>query len=680
MLKLSDDRTPLWRKGKDLFMKKKLGRHVSNFRKLFAPTTFESGIHDVFAEMSRISNSEDRSLCFEHLGQWLAKDAGQSGRYARFKFLFKQLGSHQERRQIFIRELIALLSASSMLRLFLQTGLSDQSGLLVETGRRIVSRIVPTVRENDFFEVSQEIIRTGQELEWLQHMNSEILEQFAPLFDPEDKALLRLALADAAAEAIVVFAAHLSNVSLTSDIRMRSEHERPSTSPFLKLQNILNLHMSERSRIQPVDSSVPKILNDCEAIVKKVYEDMEENGTSIGLVYRLEVMSAEIRRIRLLLNVITPLEESLPPKAVHTLLSESVEATLSGRSIIGHVHQQTHLLSRKIAERNGESGEHYIARGKTQRRKLFYSALKGGVIVVAMTIVKLTAHAWHLPPLMEANLIWVVYTAGFLAMQFTDSTLATKLPSFMASKLARLMTTVSTRDGVDQMVAEVKEVLVSQSIAFVGNILAVVPLALLLEFLANRFLGLHILDLHTSQSTLAGLHPLLSFAVPFGIITGILLWISSIAGGWFENWIVFRRIPMAIQHHKRVTRVLGRASAAKAAHWLEHNASGISANVTLGFLFGFVPFIGIVTGLPLDSRHVTISSASAALSALALERNEELLGIVLWACSGLLLIGVANLLVSFSLALIVAARASALNPKRFRFLLRLLGRRLIGRH
>jgi site-specific recombinase len=141
---------------------------------------------------------------------------------------------------------------------------------------------------------------------------------------------------------------------------------------------------------------------------------------------------------------------------------------------------------------------------------------------------------------------------------------------------------------------------------------------------------------------------------------------------------VFRKIPAAIQHHKRFSRIFGKAFSAKTANWIEHNASGISANITLGFLFGFAPFLGFVTGLPLDSRHVTISSASAALASLTIEPSDHFFAMLLWAILGLVLIGLANLLVSFSLALFIAARASEIDSRRFRILLSMLARRLIG--
>ncbi|RYZ88939.1 MAG: hypothetical protein EOP06_10095 [Proteobacteria bacterium] len=655
-------------------------RHlIQKFKQLFKPAPFESGLYEIFGEMRRCGSIDDRATWLEHLGQWLAKDSQVPGRYTRFKFLIQQLERDPELKIVFKNQLEVLSSEASLLRLFLQTGFSGQSGLLQEAGRRLASQIVPAVRENDFFEISQEIFRSDRELRWFAEMPPEIVEQLHAKIFESDSLVLRLQLNEAVSEALLVFTTHLSDLGLTNEIRKRSHHHLPSKSPFLKLHVELQKLQSSDRLLQRNDNSVPALISECQKVISQVYDDMEQNGTSIGLVYRLEVMVAALKRIQLLLNLLQPLHAPIAVTSIHALFSESIEATYSSRSVISHVHQQTHFLSRKIAERNGESGDHYIARGNEAKRTLFYSALKGGAIVVAMTITKLTLHSWHLPSLLDATAIWFVYTAGFLTMQFTDSTLATKLPSFTASKLARLMTTVRTSAGLDKMASELKAVLISQTLALVGNLIAVIPIAALLAFTFERIFGSPIISTHTSENILLGLHPLFSLAIPLGALTGILLWISSLAGGWFENWVVFRQIPTAVAQHRRFNRLFGKSTAEKTAHWLEHHASGISANVTLGFLFGFVPFLGFVTGLPLDSKHVTISSASAALSALTLRETPHLLPSLLWSVAGLVTVGVANLIVSFSLALYIAARASSIKPRRFQILVNMLLRRTIGR-
>jgi site-specific recombinase len=454
---------------------------LHHFRQFFKPAPFQTGLFEVLAEMQGIESREDRASWIENLGHWLSKDSDSPQRYVRFKFLFQQLEKDAAVKANFANQVRLLFDEISTLRFFLQTGFADQTGLLQEIGTRFLSSILPTLRENDFFEISREVIRSEKELNWFKQIPKDTFEQLCRLLPEKDALGIRITLNSTTSEALLVISARLASFGLTSEIRARANHILPSESPFLKLQIEIQNVLKKGPGSQSLDNEVISLMSSCHQLISHVYGDMEQNGTSVGLVYRLEAMTAALERIRLLLEILKPVSEALDLQKVHELFSGAAEGTYKGQSIIGHVRQQTHLLSRKIAERNGESGDHYIARDRTERRILFVSALKGGAIVVAMTALKMTLHSWHLPALFEALMIWFIYTLGFLVMQFTDSTLATKLPSFTASKLARMMATARKTTGLQAMASELREVVLSQSLAFIGNIVMVIPLAMALE-------------------------------------------------------------------------------------------------------------------------------------------------------------------------------------------------------
>lgn len=653
-------------------------KSLRRIRQIFQPLPFTAGLADLLKEAESIQSVDQRIRWFEDLVFWLKKDRDNGHKYPRFRFLFQLLRQRPEWKEALVKQIGRLFEDCSMLRLFLATGYADEHGLVQEIGRRVLLRILPSVRENSFFEIIAYIFTHNSDIEWFANIPEEILNDLADLFDEASSSRLKMILKEAAQEAIIVFAAHLTDQGLTKDVRQRSRVSKPSASPFLQLQRVLQDVLNDRVYSAEERENVQGLTAKCHEAIQHVYDDMEIEGTSVGLVYRLEVMAASLARIRDLLNLFDELEEP-NPKNYHLLALDLIESTSEGRLILGHVHQRLHLISRKIAERNGNSGDHYIARNSAERRVLFASALKGGGIVLLMTLAKTGLLALGLPPLLQAFFVWWVYSGGFLIMQFTHSTLATKLPSFTASRLARLMNEIRHTSDLENFAAEVRTVLKSQSLAFFGNILALVPLAMILDLALYAASGRHLFSANYAQHTLDELHPLLSLAVPLGALTGVLLWISSLAGGWYENWVVYRKMPLAISHQRRLRQIFGKETTEKMGLWLRDNASGIGANVALGFMFGFIPFIGLIIGVPLDSKHVTISSTSATFSLLSRMDEVGLWKIGLMTMSGLALIGLMNLLVSFALALVVAARASALNPRRFRVLLFLIGRRLMGR-
>jgi site-specific recombinase len=92
-------------------------------------------------------------------------------------------------------------------------------------------------------------------------------------------------------------------------------------------------------------------------------------------------------------------------------------------------------------------------------------------------------------------------------------------------------------------------------------------------------------------------------------------------------------------------------------------------------MLGIIPSVAIFFGLPLDVRHVTLSTGQVTAAFAALGGGH------LWALStvsiaiGILGIGLLNLLVSFSLALFVAIRARNLRgPERHQFYQAIVGR------
>jgi site-specific recombinase len=172
----------------------------------------------------------------------------------------------------------------------------------------------------------------------------------------------------------------------------------------------------------------------------------------------------------------------------------------------------------------------------------------------------------------------------------------------------------------------------------------------------QRRTGGTFLDPDSAHAVVASFDPLGSGTVPFAALTGVLLWISSLAAGWFENWIVYRRLPEAIEHH-RLGKRLGRRNMARAARFLERQAAGFGGSVALGFLLGMIPAFAKFFGLPIDVRHITLSTGSLTLAISSLGIAGVAWTAVAAAVAGIAVIGLLNFGVSFALALVVALRA-----------------------
>ena len=116
--------------------------------------------------------------------------------------------------------------------------------------------------------------------------------------------------------------------------------------------------------------------------------------------------------------------------------------------------------------------------------------------------------------------------------------------------------------------------------------------------------------------------------------------------------------------------LLGPERAARAAQLIEDNVAALGGNVSLGVLLGMEPVIAAFFGLPLEVRHVTLSTGQLALASWSYGAGVFSLPAFWWAVAGIGAIGFFNLTVSFGLALIVAIRSTGRGAVSRRRLLR----------
>jgi site-specific recombinase len=241
-------------------------------------------------------------------------------------------------------------------------------------------------------------------------------------------------------------------------------------------------------------------------------------------------------------------------------------------------------------------------------------------------------------------------------MQLVGFTLATKQPSMTAAALAGTIRDRAGPGQLDELVPLIARIARSQFAAACGNVSGVIVTALAFDVIWQRTTGAAFLDAETARTTVASFDPLGSGTLPFAAFTGVLLWISSMAAGWFENWVVYRRLPEAIEHH-RIGKRLGRPRMARMARFLEREAAGFGGSIALGFLLGMVPVFAKFFGLPIDTRHITLSTGSLTLSLSSIGIASVGWRAVISAMAGIALIGLLNFGVSFALAMVVALRA-----------------------
>jgi site-specific recombinase len=151
----------------------------------------------------------------------------------------------------------------------------------------------------------------------------------------------------------------------------------------------------------------------------------------------------------------------------------------------------------------------------------------------------------------------------------------------------------------------------------------------------------------------------------YAALTGVILWFSSVVGGWIDNWAVCRKLPQSLAEHP-MGAWLGHGRLRQIVDLVPQNVAAWGGSVALGFMLGMTPVMGKFLGVPLDVRHVTLTTGTVAFAAESLGKDYFYRGWMLESLAGIAVIFVLNLTVSFAIALLVAMRAYDL-PARDHF-------------
>ncbi len=478
-------------------------------------------------------------------------------------------------------------------------------------------------------------------------------------------------------EAILLLALRVSAAGLSDEIRARSNQKTLSASPFFRLprsiDQLLATPRHDQSEITVWATECSALVDECRKAMATVFIKLEETGVSVDVVYRLELIEKSLQRIEALVEILLatdPLEHTLKATLLLvTLLDERrrhVSLTDIGRST-------TRLLARKIIERAGTTGEHYITSTPGEFVKMFFSAGGGGILTAGTCALKFIVSWLHRPGLQDGLLASCNYAGSFMLMQLLGFTLATKQPSMTAAALAGAL----KEDNPDHevVVTTIARLFRSQLAAAAGNVSMVIPASIGVDMAWMRtHNNQHMLTPEYAHKTLKSLSATQSGTIGFAAITGVILWASSLGAGWLENWAVYRRVPEAIAEH-RLRRILGQRFMSWVSRVFARNIAGVGGNFTIGFLLGMVPVLASFAGLPIEVRHVTLSTGSIAFAVQALGPETLYTQELKEAAVGVACILTLNLLVSFALAFGVALRAREVKMSEA---LRLFGAVIVG--
>lgn len=577
-------------------------------------------------------------------------------------------------------------------------GFAPRTAFVSELGHRLRRKLLPSTPETVNLAELFELMFEPEDRRWLLRLESGTLARLMALLAPQPETPSPSGEPSAAASLTGLWQSHLLDALLFSvgqiaatgfapEIRMRMSREARASRCFTDLAPLLE-QLQQLWATQPLDSphlsraiiEFRGCLEACRQAASTVYAHLGENGISVGIVFRLRQLRARVLRIRHLLDALLAADSA---RAGARLLAHFTEVSRDRSSVRALVASNSTLLATWVTERSAETGEHYIARDRREYWQMFAAAAGGGAVLSVTTAIKFVVVGLGLSIFWGGFWAGVNYALSFLLIYLLHFTVATKQPAMTAPALAAKLRDIRQLHGKERRHAaetdfldETVHLVRTQLVGVAGNLLLVFPCVVLLDLVLRGVFQHDVIDVPHAEQTLAGLS-LLGATPIYAVLTGGLLFASSIIAGWVENWFVLQRLDSAVRWNPLINRWLGHARADRWAAWLRKHISPMTSNISLGLMLGIVPAIAAFFGISLEVRHVTLSTGQIAAAMMALGPSSLATPAFWWAIAGALVTGLLNLSVSFYLAFKVAARAQSLHRIELVRLRRGLWQRLI---
>ena len=564
-----------------------------------------------------------------------------------------------------------------------ESGIPLARGFWQEFFGRLRHKLLPTLHsENDFLYVLNSIFFRNHDYQWVEDIPREawmkFFETLGLSLHMDDRRILHQLL-----QSLRTLSFQIAQLGLEKEILNYIPEENREENPFVE-QSYLVHELEEWL----VAASVPETGHDsviaapagpreiadrigammavCAQCIDYIRENHTQRGASLHQTYMLILLTNRLDRMSILVDLLDR-DNTFDTMKFVDFFRMLVRNENRKNSLLEFMSQSMGYLAYQIAEHKGAKGSKYITSTWAEYRSMLYSAMGGGAWICGTVIIK------NLLTRLPMAIFWhgfaysINYSLGFILIEETHTTLATKQPAFTASAVAgSLDTRKNTREpNLYNLAVTVAKVSRSQIASFAGNLLIVFPGVWILAWGYDKIFGRKLVAGEAALKLLRDQHPWQSLSLLYACNTGFFLFLSGIIAGYVQNKIQYGHISQRLQTHPILRLSLPANRLRKLADYVEKHAGSLVGNVSLGFFLGMAGFIGEIFGIRFDIRHITISAGNTSLAMYGLGFRHVNPWYLATVVGGVLGIGVLNFLVSFSLAFIVAVRSRGIRLKEY---------------
>lgn len=568
--------------------------------------------------------------------------------------------------------------------LFSDTGILSLDGFWNQLNQRIGAHILPVIPDHlQLQELFRKIFYLRTDKYWLDYFDEADWQRlFAVVNQGHSNQVEKTRIKDQIIKALTILSYRVSGIGLHPEFINAQPELMEYESPFLvqnrEIIEFIQEYKKRYNTVELVDSITPPdasqalvMLEQCHDVVAKIRRSTKRIGVSVSLTYMLALLEQCLERIEILLNMVLD-EDDLRYQSIGLFIADITEAIYSERSVRALLTTNSELLALQVTENASKTGEHYVSTDRQGFLAMYKSAAGAGIIIAFMASLKVLMARVTMAPLMQAFSYSMNYSLGFMLIHVLHFTVATKQPAMTAAALA---STVQQRKGsktaqIAELAALIVNIIRTQFVAILGNISIAIPVAALIALMWEFALHEPLMTHAKAAKTLYDLNPFTSLAIPHAAVAGVCLFLSGLLAGYFDNMAVYRKVGPRLRAHVRLSQLMGQERLHRFADYIERNLGALAGNFIFGIMLGSMGTIGFILGLPLDIRHIAFASANFIQGLINI--NGPDIGLIIISFLGVLLIGLTNLFVSFSLTIIVALRARRVRFEQWKPLAKLV--------
>jgi site-specific recombinase len=563
-----------------------------------------------------------------------------------------------------------------------ESGIPLARGFWQEFFGRLRHKLLPPLQdENDFLYVLNRVFFRRHDYRWVEDIPRSAWVSFferlgLSLHIDDERILHQLAVS------LRTLSFQVAQLGLEKEVLGYIPAEDRENNPFVT-QNYLVQELEreltkDRITRREISNRINQLLNHCSRSVDFARRNHIRRGASLHQTYMLLLIGNRLERMAILLDLLDTENEFDTARFVETF-RVLVRNENRKNSILEFMSQSLGFLAYQIAEHKGAKGSKYITSTPVEYRAMLGSAMGGGAWICLVVLIKNLLIQVPMAVFWHGFAYSVNYSLGFILIEESGATLATKQPAFTASAVASSLDTRKNtyQPNLYNLAVTVAKVSRSQIASFAGNLIVVFPGAALLAFGYDKLVGSKLVSGDAAMKMLRDQHPWQSLSLLYACNTGVFLFLSGIIAGYVQNKIVYGRISRRLQTHPVLRLSVPQERLRRLADYVENHAGSLIGNICLGFFLGMAGFIGEIFGSRFDIRHITISAGNVSIAVYGLGLRNIPAGFLAEVLAGVIGIGFLNFLVSFSLAFIVAARSRGVRIREYPEFLGILGRYFI---